>query len=116
VIVGSHSEFPMTIRSELRQEEHTDGGQISGIRSEHGVRPSLDPGEPARSLKCKEKRAYKIPKAGFPKFMIRSRPLDRGKLTTIDLLREPQQPSSRRCDKAWREVGWKTHVRRRRRW
>jgi hypothetical protein len=49
-----------------RQEECTDGGQISGVRSERGVRPSLDPGEPARSLKCKEKRAYKIPKAGGP--------------------------------------------------
>jgi hypothetical protein len=49
-----------------RQEECTDGGQISGVRSEHGVRPSLDPGEPARSLKCKEKRAYKILKAGGP--------------------------------------------------
>jgi hypothetical protein len=30
-----------------RQEEHTDGGQISGVRSERGDRPSLDPGEPA---------------------------------------------------------------------
>jgi hypothetical protein len=47
-----------------RQEERTDGGQISGVRSEHGVRPSLDLGEPAHSLKCKEKRAYKIPKVG----------------------------------------------------
>jgi hypothetical protein len=34
-----------------RQEERTDGGQISGVRYEHGVRPSLDPGEPAHSLK-----------------------------------------------------------------
>jgi hypothetical protein len=52
MIVGSHLEFLMTVRSESRQEEHKDGGQISGVRSEHGVRPSLDPGEPARSLKC----------------------------------------------------------------
>jgi hypothetical protein len=49
-----------------RQEERADGGQISGVRSEHGDRPSLDPGEPARSLKCKVKRAYKILKAGGP--------------------------------------------------
>jgi hypothetical protein len=47
-----------------RQEERIDGGQISGVRSEHGVRPYLDLGEPTRSLKCKEKRAYKISKAG----------------------------------------------------
>jgi hypothetical protein len=44
--------IPMTIRSESRQEECKDGGQISGVRSECRVRPSLDPGEPARSLKC----------------------------------------------------------------
>jgi hypothetical protein len=52
VIIGSHSEFPMTIRSESRQEERKYGGQISGIRSKRRVQPSLDPGEPARSLKC----------------------------------------------------------------
>jgi hypothetical protein len=52
MIVGSHSEFPMIVRSESRQEERKDGGQISGVRSERRVRPSLDPGEPARSLKC----------------------------------------------------------------
>jgi hypothetical protein len=52
VIVGSHSEFSMTVRSESRQEERKDGGQISGVRSERGVRPSLDLGEPAHSLKC----------------------------------------------------------------
>jgi hypothetical protein len=53
LIVGSHSEFPMTVRSESRQEERKDGGQISGVRSERRVRPSLDQEEPARSLKCK---------------------------------------------------------------
>jgi hypothetical protein len=52
MIIGSHLEFPMTIRSESRQEERKDGGQILGVRSEHRVRPSLDPGKPARSLKC----------------------------------------------------------------
>ena len=31
---------------------HRRGGQISGIRSEHKFRPSLDQEEPARSLKC----------------------------------------------------------------
>jgi hypothetical protein len=34
-----------------RNEEHTDGGMILGIRSEREVRPSLDPREPACSLK-----------------------------------------------------------------
>jgi hypothetical protein len=43
----------MTVRSESRQEERKDGGQISGVRSERRVRPSLDQEEPARSLKCK---------------------------------------------------------------
>jgi hypothetical protein len=33
VIVGSHSEFPMTVRSESRQEGRKDGGKISGVRS-----------------------------------------------------------------------------------
>jgi hypothetical protein len=53
-----------------RQEEQIDGGQISGIRSKSGVRLSLDLGEPARSLKYKEKRAYKIPKAGGPSIFV----------------------------------------------
>jgi hypothetical protein len=66
MIVGSHSQFPMTVRSESRQEERKDGGQILGVRSERKIRPSLDQGEPARSLKCKEKRVYKIPKEGGP--------------------------------------------------
>jgi hypothetical protein len=52
MIVGSHSEFPMTIRFESRQEERKDGGQISSVRSECRVRSSLDPGEPTHSLKC----------------------------------------------------------------
>jgi hypothetical protein len=34
------------------------------VRSEPEVRPTLDPGEPARSLKSKVKRGYEIPKAG----------------------------------------------------
>jgi hypothetical protein len=34
------------------------------VRSEPEVRPALDPGEPAHSLKRKVKRGYKIPKAG----------------------------------------------------
>jgi hypothetical protein len=34
------------------------------VRSEPEVRPALDPGEPARSLKSKVKQGYKIPKAG----------------------------------------------------
>ena len=37
-----------------------------GIRSERGVRPSLDLGEPACSLKCKVKQDYKILKEGGP--------------------------------------------------
>ena len=36
------------------------------VRSERGVLPSLDPGEPASSLKCKMKRAYKFSKEGGP--------------------------------------------------
>jgi hypothetical protein len=32
---------------------HRRGGQISGVRSKHKFRPSLDQEEPARSLKCK---------------------------------------------------------------
>jgi hypothetical protein len=55
-----------TVRSDCRQEECRRGGQISGVRSEHKFRPSLDQGEPARSLKCKEKRVYKILKEGGP--------------------------------------------------
>jgi hypothetical protein len=51
VIIGSHLEFPMTVRYESRQEEHKYGGQISRIRSEHRFQPLLDPGEPTRSLK-----------------------------------------------------------------
>jgi hypothetical protein len=43
----------MTVRSESRQEECKDGGQISGIKSECRFRPSLDQEEPASSLKCK---------------------------------------------------------------
>jgi hypothetical protein len=62
----THSEFPMAVRSEFRQEEHADGGQISSVRSEHGDRPSSDLGEPARSLKFNMKRAYKVPKTGGP--------------------------------------------------
>jgi hypothetical protein len=34
------------------------------VRSEPKVRPTLDPGEPARSLKSKVKRGYGILKAG----------------------------------------------------
>jgi hypothetical protein len=34
------------------------------VRSEPEVRPTLDPGEPARSLKSKVKWGYEIPKAG----------------------------------------------------
>jgi hypothetical protein len=49
----------MTVISESRQEERKDGGQISGVRSECRVRPSLDQGEPARSLKCKKRRNAK---------------------------------------------------------
>jgi hypothetical protein len=45
---------------------HSRREWISGIRSERGARPSSDLGEPARSLKCKVKQAYKIPKAGGP--------------------------------------------------
>jgi hypothetical protein len=37
--------------SKSKQEERTDGGQISSVRSEHGVRPSLDPREPGHSFK-----------------------------------------------------------------
>jgi hypothetical protein len=51
LIIGSHLEFSMIIRSESRQEECIDGGQIFGVRSEHRVQPSLDKEEPTHSLK-----------------------------------------------------------------
>ena len=50
----------MTVRSESRQEERKDGGQISSVRSEHRVRTSLDQEEPARSLKCKIKAEVQL--------------------------------------------------------
>jgi hypothetical protein len=34
------------------------------VRSEPEVRPTLDPGESAHSLKSKVKRGYEMPKAG----------------------------------------------------
>ena len=43
----------MTVRSESRQEERKDGGQISGVRSKCRVRPLLDQEELAHFLKCK---------------------------------------------------------------
>jgi hypothetical protein len=47
-----NNEFPMTVISESKQEERKDGGQILGVRCERRVRPSLDLGEPAHSIKC----------------------------------------------------------------
>jgi hypothetical protein len=53
VIVASHPEFPMTVKSQCRQEEHADMEDRSRALDPR-VRPPLDRGEPARSLKCKE--------------------------------------------------------------
>jgi hypothetical protein len=45
MIVGSHSEFLMTVKLESIQEERKDGGHMSSVISKNEVRPSLDPGE-----------------------------------------------------------------------
>jgi hypothetical protein len=68
LIVGSHSKFlkeggPSDLLVDKKNAEEEDRSQV---RSEHQTQPSLDHEEPARSLKCKEKRAYKIPKEGGP--------------------------------------------------
>jgi hypothetical protein len=55
------------VRSDCRQEECEEEEDISqasdlSISSDH----RMDQGEPARSLKCKEKQAHKISKEGGP--------------------------------------------------
>jgi len=62
----THSEFPMAVRFEFKQEESANEGKISSIRSERGDQPSSDLGEPTRSLKFNMKQAYKVPKVGGP--------------------------------------------------